>query len=172
MARSSYVGSQGVGRSSPSDGIFDRDTNIKIRDIQDGTSNTLLACERSYFNPSGGTSGGAVWAGVSRFVGRSSLIDDGPYSVIANFSMRMKTGVLEDIPSSALAHQAASSMHSGGVNFVLCDGSVRFITENIHSTLGPVPWPYPNVPAFSDTKLWGTYQRLARRNDRQSLGDF
>jgi len=43
------------------------------------------------------------------------------------------------------------SDHTGGAQFVLCDGSVRFISENID---------------------YGTYQRLGCRRDGQTVGDF
>ncbi len=43
------------------------------------------------------------------------------------------------------------SDHIGGSQFVLCDGAVRFISENVD---------------------YGTYQRLGSRRDGQTVGDF
>ena len=43
------------------------------------------------------------------------------------------------------------SRHTGGVNFVFCDGSVHFISQNIDK---------------------GTYQKLGCRNDGQPTGDY
>ena len=43
------------------------------------------------------------------------------------------------------------SFHVGGAHFLLCDGSVRFISENLD---------------------YNTYQRLGGRNDGNILGDF
>ena len=43
------------------------------------------------------------------------------------------------------------SDHVGGAQFVLCDGSVRFLSENID---------------------YGTYQRLGSRRDGQTIGEF
>jgi len=51
-----------------------------------------------------------------------------------------------------------SSQHVGGAHFLLCDGSVRFISENIAT--GP---PYA---------AGSTYQNLATRNDGRVLGEF
>ena len=45
----------------------------------------------------------------------------------------------------------ARSKHTGGVHAVLCDGAVRFISENID---------------------WTTYQALGGRNDGTEVGDF
>jgi prepilin-type processing-associated H-X9-DG protein len=47
--------------------------------------------------------------------------------------------------------QGFKSQHSGGAHFVLCDGSVRFITENIN---------------------YMTYQKLGDRRDGNSVGDY
>ena len=47
--------------------------------------------------------------------------------------------------------QGFKSMHVGGAHFTLCDGSVRFISENVD---------------------YMTYQRLGDRRDGQVVGDF
>jgi prepilin-type N-terminal cleavage/methylation domain-containing protein len=47
--------------------------------------------------------------------------------------------------------QGFKSMHTGGAQFVLCDGSVRFISQNID---------------------YRTYQRLGDRRDGQVIGDY
>ena len=157
LARASYVGSHGVLHTHPSDGIFDRDTSISLADILDGTSNTFLATERRYMD-----FGGAVWGGVSRFVEQPGLIDDGPFGVVANFSFRMNSGQMDvaGTKNSITAPHGASSLHPGGCNFLFCDGSVKFIGENVQSTVGLT------------TRDWGIYQRLGSRADRQSIGEF
>lgn len=151
-ARSSYVGSQGV---IPVDGMFGTNSRLNLGDVLDGTSNTILVAERSYVGPvPGSITGGAVWGGVTRSFNHTALIDDGPSGVLANFIPNMNSA----------SHLGASSLHPAGANFLLCDGSVRFIGENIHSSFDS---SFPN-----DTSKWGTYQRLANRGDRRTLGEF
>lgn len=151
LGRSSYVGGQGVSLTHPSEGIFDCNTSTSIADIIDGTSNTFLATERRYIG-----FGGAAWAGCSRSTEQPILPDDGSFNVIANFSFRMNSAQL----GNTAAPYGASSMHPSGCNFLMCDGSVRFVNENIQSVPG-------SVPAY-----WGVYQKLGSRNERLSVGNF
>ncbi|MFM7059539.1 MAG: DUF1559 domain-containing protein [Planctomycetota bacterium] len=54
-------------------------------------------------------------------------------------------------PDNWSTSQGFKSLHTGGAQFVLCDGSVRFISQNID---------------------YRTYQRLGDRRDGQVIGDY
>ena len=60
---------------------------------------------------------------------------------------------------AANPENAYSSLHTGGANFVMCDGAVRFINQNIDFV------PYNVNPI-------GVYQRLASSNDGFPISDF
>ena len=54
-----------------------------------------------------------------------------------------------------------SSRHPGGANFVIGDGSIRFISEKIDSR-----------PADPENPVGGTFQLLSHRSDGGTVGDF
>ena len=94
-----------------SNGLFWGNSFRRIRDITDGTSNTLMVGEKSVIGRSG------LWMGVRSNFHESDAVSDTSWASGLNLS---DTGF--------------SSRHPGGVQFVLCDGSVRFISEKVASS--------------------------------------
>lgn len=116
-------------------GLFRCNSSLRFRDITDGTSNTLMAGERAYFT------GAAIWPGV----GGNRFEDD----VLANCSQQINS-----------TWGAFSSMHEGGAQFVLADGSAVFLSQGINSNLS------------LKANEMGTFQRLGARADGEVLGEF
>ena len=101
-------------------GIFDRDSRVRMRDIRDGTSQTLLLSETRQQGdrdvPSGQTCGGTAWT----------------YMPSAFFTTATPINSETDPAFSFTAGtNPAWSYHEGGAFFALADGAVRFLSENI-----------------------------------------
>lgn len=127
---------------------------IRIRDVIDGTTNTLLLGERSHFdrnydtffangiatNPMGGwgywsPTGGnfgltdvtlSSWAPINSSLPYNYANRPGSISTAADF---------DAAPESINRLCAFGSQHTGGAHFALVDGSARFINENVDRTL-------------------------------------
>lgn len=108
-------------------GVFARNSSIRMRDIVDGTSNTMLAGERSF------TSGAGIWAGVTDNFHEDDAVTDCSHRSQINFGWF-----------------GFSSLHAGGANVLMVDGSARFLADKTDSKPG---------------KELGLLQRLASRND-------
>jgi prepilin-type processing-associated H-X9-DG protein/prepilin-type N-terminal cleavage/methylation domain-containing protein len=138
VALTDYLGVHGKNFQSR-DGVFTYDEPIRLAEIGDGQSNTLLIGERPpspdfwygwwYATGSGSQSTGDVTLGVAEFnpahvpggqgIGRYLLdCPPGPYSYIAGRNEQC----------DALHFW---SYHSGGANFAMADGSVRLIPYSI-----------------------------------------
>jgi hypothetical protein len=163
VAKSNYLGCMGVDTSSPADGILYFNSNLALRDILDGTSNTFAAGERSTL-PIEGTAkpGAGVWVGSTEFPCVGSIPNDCTVGVYANVSFAMQSGNGLGSMTGAFNSWGYSSQHPGGALFAMCDGAVRFVAETIESRIGSV----------NDSSTWGTYQKLGVRNDGQVVGDF
>jgi prepilin-type N-terminal cleavage/methylation domain-containing protein/prepilin-type processing-associated H-X9-DG protein len=109
---------------------------VKIGDITDGTSNTLMASETVQGKGDGDLRGFSWWGGAAGFVTylppNSSLPD-----VITGGSCdqtRNPPCTTTSTPSYPRL-MGARSWHTNGLNAAMCDGSVRFIPNTISFTV-------------------------------------
>jgi prepilin-type N-terminal cleavage/methylation domain-containing protein/prepilin-type processing-associated H-X9-DG protein len=148
VALSNYPGNGG---NAGGDGIFAANSLVRIKDVTDGLSNTFLAGERDSSN----SRYAAVWCGESTsggtVVGITGLIGYTEYRMMDGYTA-YSTG--------AAPAQAFGSAHPSGANFLLCDGSARFINQGI---------------AWGDTLNSGasqTYNALGTRNGGEVVGSY
>ena len=147
------VADANVSPGGSADGVFNQNQRFGFGEIVDGTSNTLLLGERKYFDPIHDALGnskiqdwGWVWFGASAdcFLGTSTPIN---WMLPVNFTGPCGSNLqlCED------RYNAYGSMHPGGAQFALSDGSVRFIAQ----TISPV-----------------TFIGLGSRAGGETLGEF
>jgi len=180
-AGSNYLLNGGSGRgtsycASGNDGLFWRGSSTRFRDITDGTSNTVCFAESLFGNRGADTtslndsqrqmarvSGGgpcskdaadmvAGVAGSSSFEGDRAgawLNSNGYHTLVQGYlSPNSST---PDVVHHGEILSGPRSLHRGGAQLALCDGSVRFISENVYATL---------------------LQNLFARDDGEVLGEF
>jgi len=127
-AKSNYVGVAGdiyrptrasSGTITNPKGTFYTNSNLPFRKFTDGLSNTLIVGERSSM-PISATDkkAAALWAGVTSgsadYSAVNAVLDGSEY-----YSLNWPVG-----------RANFCSPHTGGVHFVIGDGSVRFVSEN------------------------------------------
>jgi prepilin-type N-terminal cleavage/methylation domain-containing protein len=142
----------------------------KIRDFTDGTTNTVMLSESSWRLSFSTEINGAASSGRKRWFGSGE-----------GHNRSINEGCNSPNPSvnagNTIVRRTASSEHVGGVFISLCDGSVRFISENIDNT--GRTWAQRNTPNANDPYdtqraglAYGTWQRLWSYNDNLVVGDF
>ena len=101
-------------------GVFNRDQDIRMKDIVDGTSNTFAVGEMSWDNTVTGTRYRSWIRGT--LPGSSDIWTAGSRNV----------NVAINTPGVTLYNDMAfGSFHQGGTNFVMADASVQFISGDI-----------------------------------------
>jgi type II secretory pathway pseudopilin PulG len=129
----SYAASCGNDASDTRDptgnGVFYRNSQIRIANIRDGTSQTILVGERAWANANG------VWAGAIPggvlMRGQSNQCLPNipgawyPSSTVAQAHAHMNNALSD--PDGSAGMDDFSSMHTGGSFFLFGDGSVHFV---------------------------------------------
>jgi hypothetical protein len=115
VARSNYVGVFGTGEvhgdPDHGDGVFYLNSRTRFRDIKDGLSKTIFVGERS------SKLGGSVWVGVVHE---------------AEANMERVVGSADHPPNDPHGHfDDFSSHHPNGAHFVLGDGAVLLLTNEV-----------------------------------------
>lgn len=105
-------------------GIFYVRSKTRFADVIDGLSNTIFVSE---VPDSGGDAMGGFSAGADRKAIFSGGADSNPPTEMSEFLIAAET----NDPINGGAEEAAGSWHPGGAHFLLGDGSVRFLSENM-----------------------------------------
>lgn len=116
-----------AGRCANANGIFFINSNIRFRDILDGTHQTFIIGE---VQVDGGSGDGLELGGDHKY-NFASGGDSNPPADISEIFFATET----NDPINADTEEAAGSYHIGGAHFGMADGSARFISENISMTI-------------------------------------
>jgi prepilin-type N-terminal cleavage/methylation domain-containing protein len=138
--------------------MFGANTSASIRDITDGTSNTVAVAETT-LDIRDGTTG--TW-GYTKWVGNGVDLALG-YSPFATPPVLLPTRGVNDWPCCAWALPlttrpgqlgtwgAPGSVHTGGMHALMGDGSVRFISENLDKNT------QKNIALIQDAEVVGEF---------------
>ena len=126
-------------------GIFGANSTCGLRDMIDGTSNIIMVGER--YTPVNASPlktaviGDGIWPGVSALAAEYNALGEATHKINAGFTRNNPRP-----PTTGFG-----SMHTGGAQFLMADGAVRFLSENLDIA---------------------TYRKLSRIDDGQVVEGF
>jgi prepilin-type N-terminal cleavage/methylation domain-containing protein len=197
VAWTNYAGSEGYDwhtrQGHRLNGMFQILTRVGMRDIKDGTSNTIAVGEVTAH----GHTGGAIrtmGTGTPR-VGNAGVFRASLLATHSNGDINVGP-VLDPEgmprggnPPNALWWKASphafhpayisaygintnwpgpSSVHDGGAFFLMADGSVRFITENLDTS----NWPDVTTIPLADPRSGGIWMSINTYAGNETVGEF
>jgi prepilin-type N-terminal cleavage/methylation domain-containing protein/prepilin-type processing-associated H-X9-DG protein len=163
---------------SAGNGIISFGSAVTIGGITDGTSNTFLVGEKNYSKskPTTLQSTTMFWfSGYPSDSGTTTLFPPNTWKIMPPTFTAPFESTYADLGNPSTL--AAGSNHPGGVNYAMCDGTVRFIKDTISSTqrtgttMLPINYTYVGATTTGlNTYLYsgvyvqqGIYQSLSTR---------
>jgi prepilin-type processing-associated H-X9-DG protein len=125
------------GITEKNDGVMHANSRTRITDITDGTSNTLMAGERTYTDPNFAALGFPEW----QMIYHAAIFRAGNWPPLGQvrvpldrINFRIDRNLTGAARSEAWTKKSLcySSTHPGGANFLFSDGSVRFVNQNLN----------------------------------------
>ncbi len=142
-------------------GMFAHNTSLRMRDITDGTSNTLMIGERTWSLPTPAGTTATAPVASNQFVasGLAATTSNGGMSTAYGTGAIGINIVGSDDTSQRRSRQSFSSQHKGGAQFCMADGSVRFISQNVQHNTGTAA-------------IDSIFEALIGRADGLTIGEF
>lgn len=110
--------------STTDNGMFWENSQTRVADVTDGTTNSIMLMERSSF---GSNTAGFYMAG--NWAGTSSPRSTCNMHYVQPQVLIWAQGTYSEINKNDTRNP--SSLHPGGINVTMADGSVRFVSQNI-----------------------------------------
>lgn len=143
FGKTNYLSNCGNGAAQDKLGVFWANSDIKIRDVEDGTANTVMLVERTGTRELGSKSCGpttglvacdwnaGLWIGT-RTIGSPNGWSPGMSSTdVESYGGANATYLINRSAATWGPSWGNGSDHPGGLQVSICDGSTRFISETI-----------------------------------------
>jgi len=174
-------------------GIFGFQSSTSMRDILDGSSNTIMLAERGIYSGNARDVRGLAANGVSSVLTAPNTCyataSGGLYNVSQSVQKDRHMGgmwqhgqphfagfcavlppnspsCMSNTHGDSWALASSSSYHEGGAHVLMADGAVRFVSENIDTgNLGA-------APATIGPSNYGIWGALGTKQGSETIGDF
>jgi len=138
IAPTNYVGVYGYGSVTMAPGkgtgMFYRNSSVRMRDISDGATYTLAVGERTKKLTNSTWYAAIPGAKVNAGMAMMPMMTEGSGHLVLGHvgqAAMMSMPAMEHTPNASGHIVNFWSTHEGGTHFLLCDGSVRFMGENL-----------------------------------------